>query len=80
MTQVSIRYFASLRDERGAAAETVDTDASTAAELYDRIAATFLFSLERYRVRLAVNDEFAPWDVALAEGDRIVFIPPVAGG
>ena len=26
------------------------------------------------------TDEFAAWDAALAEGDSVVFIPPVAGG
>ena len=27
-----------------------------------------------------VNDEFAAWDHPLRTGDRVVFIPPVAGG
>jgi molybdopterin converting factor small subunit len=31
-------------------------------------------------LRVAVNDEFRDWTVPLASGDRVVFIPPVAGG
>jgi molybdopterin synthase sulfur carrier subunit len=80
MKQITIHYFASLRDERGLGAETVETDAGTAAELYDCIAAANLFGLERSRVRVAVNDAFAPWETPLAAGDKLVFIPPVAGG
>jgi molybdopterin converting factor small subunit len=80
MKQITIHYFASLRDERGLAVETVETDAETAAELYARIAAINLFGLERDRVRVAVNDAFAPWETPLGTGDKIVFIPPVAGG
>jgi molybdopterin converting factor small subunit len=32
------------------------------------------------RLKVAVNDEFRDWDTPLAAGDRVVFIPPVAGG
>ena len=32
-------------------------------------------------LRVAINDEFCDWSQPLAEpGDRVVFIPPVAGG
>jgi molybdopterin converting factor small subunit len=31
-------------------------------------------------LRVAINDEFADWSRRLGTGDRIVFIPPVAGG
>jgi molybdopterin synthase sulfur carrier subunit len=31
-------------------------------------------------LRVAVNDEFGDWSQELADGDRVVFIPPVAGG
>jgi len=31
-------------------------------------------------LKVAVNEEFAAWDRELADGDRVVFIPPVAGG
>jgi molybdopterin converting factor small subunit len=31
-------------------------------------------------LRVAVNDEFCEWSAPLQPGDRVVFIPPVAGG
>jgi molybdopterin converting factor small subunit len=31
-------------------------------------------------LRVAVNGEFGDWEQPLAEGDAVVFIPPVAGG
>jgi sulfur-carrier protein len=31
-------------------------------------------------MRVAVNDEFCEWSQRLNAGDRVVFIPPVAGG
>jgi molybdopterin converting factor small subunit len=31
-------------------------------------------------VRAAVNDEFVAATTTLRDGDRVVFIPPVAGG
>jgi molybdopterin converting factor small subunit len=32
------------------------------------------------RMRVAVNEEVAPEDHLLAEGDVVAFLPPVAGG
>ena len=32
------------------------------------------------RFKVAINEEFGDWDAALADGDSVVFIPPVAGG
>jgi molybdopterin converting factor small subunit len=29
---------------------------------------------------VAVNTQFSDWNRALADGDTVVFIPPVAGG
>jgi molybdopterin synthase sulfur carrier subunit len=77
---VEVRYFAILREQRGLAQEKIATDAATAAQLYDELRAQHGFTLESDRLRVAVNDDFAPWRTALRDGDRLVFIPPVAGG
>ena len=77
---VEIRYFAILREQRGLAQEKIATDAATAAQLYDELRAQHGFTLESDRLRVAVNDDFAPWRTPLRDGDRLVFIPPVAGG
>jgi molybdopterin converting factor small subunit len=31
-------------------------------------------------LKVAINAEFGDWAQPLAEGDTVVFIPPVAGG
>jgi len=80
MKTVHVQYFAILREQRGAAQEELATDAATPAELYNELRARYGFSLPGERVRAAINDEFASASAMLRPGDRVVFIPPVAGG
>jgi molybdopterin converting factor subunit 1 len=80
MINVHVKYFAVLRERAGRSEETVATAAATAADLYDELAARHPFGLPRSMLRVAVNDEFADWSRPLGAGDRVVFIPPVAGG
>lgn len=77
---LDVRYFALLREQRGLAAETLATAAGTPDELYGELQARHGFTLPAGRVRAAVNDEFVPSSSRLRDGDRVVFIPPVAGG
>ena len=56
------------------------TSLKTAAELFDELAARHGLSLARSDMRVAINEEFGDWQQPLASGDRVVFIPPVAGG
>ena len=77
---VTVQYFAILREQRGLAQETLATAAATPAGLYDELRARHRFTLPGDRVRAAVNDEFVDSAAPLREGDRVVFIPPVAGG
>lgn len=78
-TRVVVRYFASLRDQAGIDEERVDAAASLA-ELYDGLAARHRWRLPRERLRVAVNGAFAAWSDTPADGDEVVFIPPVSGG
>ncbi len=80
MKTVHLQYFALLREQRGLASETLATSAATAADLYNEVRARHNFSLPSDRLRVAIDNEFAPWSTPLADGARIVFIPPVAGG
>jgi len=77
---VSIQYFAALREQVGLHEERVQTRATTPAELYAELRERHHFSLPVESLRVAVNDEFADWAQALADGDVVVFLPPVAGG
>lgn len=77
---IVVEYFALFREQAGTGREEVSTRARTPAELYEELRDRHGLSLEAQRIRVAVNDEFAPWNRELQEGDRVVFIPPVAGG
>lgn len=78
--RVHIQYFALLREQRGVSEETLETAATNARALYEELKARHRFSLPAERIRAAVNDEFIPAGAPLHDGDRVVFIPPVAGG
>ena len=78
--QIRVQYFALLRDQAGRRDETIETMARNPAEIYAELKARHKFSLERDRLRVAVNTDFAEWTQTLNEGDTVVFIPPVAGG
>jgi molybdopterin synthase sulfur carrier subunit len=80
MKHVTVQYFAILREQRGLREETLTTAAVDAAALYEELRARHGFSLPADRIRAAVNDAFVAANYPLAEGDRVVFIPPVAGG
>jgi molybdopterin-guanine dinucleotide biosynthesis protein A len=78
--RIEVQYFALLREQAGRARESLETAARTPAELYAELQARYGFSLPADMLRVAVNDEFGEWTQPLVAGDRIVFIPPVAGG
>ncbi len=80
MLTLHIQYFAILREQRGVAQEKLTTSAATPAALYDELRARHAFTLTGDRIRAAVNDAFVDAATPLREGDRVVFIPPVAGG
>lgn len=80
MIRVQVQYFAILREQRGLREETLETPAATPGALYEELRARHAFTLPGDRVRAAVNDAFVASDALLREGDRVVFIPPVAGG
>jgi molybdopterin converting factor small subunit len=75
-----VEYFALFRELAGCDKEIVETDAVDAAALYEEISERHSIGLEPGRMKVAINDEFADWTTSLSDGDRVVFIPPVAGG
>jgi len=77
---IHITYYAILREQRGCSEESIETACDTPESLYERLRAAHGFSLTRNQLRVVVNDAFQSWDTPLAPGDRVVFIPPVAGG
>ena len=77
---LQVQYFALLREQAGRNGETVTSGARDARELYEELRARHGLQLRPEQLRVAVNEEFADWSRALAEGDTVVFLPPVAGG
>lgn len=80
MPTLDVHYFAILREQRGLSQEKLTTAAATPAALYEELRTRHGFTLPGDRVRAAVNDAFVDAAAPLRDGDRIVFIPPVAGG
>lgn len=78
--QVQVSYFAAFREAAGVSSERIETDAATAEALFAECAGRHP-KLQRYTASLvAVNDEMSGWDAPLADGDQVLFFPPVAGG
>jgi molybdenum cofactor guanylyltransferase len=77
---IKVQYYALLREQAGRSDEALETGARTPRELYEELKARHPFSLAPEMLRVAVNAEFGEWTQALADGDSVVFIPPVAGG
>jgi molybdopterin converting factor subunit 1 len=78
---INVRFFAILREQAGASTLTVDTTAPDSAALYAELQGripglTFSASL----LRVSVNERYTDMSSPLNAGDRVVFIPPVAGG
>ena len=80
MTVIHVTYFAALRDATGFAEETLKTETRTAKALFHELTAKYRWPLSETDIRFAINDRYHPADTVLKEGDKIVFIPPVAGG
>jgi molybdopterin converting factor subunit 1 len=80
MTAVHVQYYALLREQAGCSEERVVTGAATPAALYEELRVRHGLTLARAQLRVAVDGEFADWQAPLADGARVVFIPPVAGG
>ena len=78
--KIHVRFFAVLREQAGRSALEVETAAATpaalSAEQQQRHSLVFPAGL----LRVSVNGAYADMSAPLSAGDRVVFIPPVAGG
>ena len=78
--QLTVQYYALLREQAGRREEVLQSAAATPAELYAELARRYPFTLAPGVLRVAINGEFREWHTPLSAGDAVVFIPPVAGG
>ena len=74
--QITIRYFALLREQRGEESETLSlTDSLTVFDLFVQI-----FGREPIGIRFAVNAMYVSSSHQLVDGDEVAFLPPMGGG
>ena len=78
--RVKLLYFASLADRAGCSEETRETAAANPRDLYAEVARVYAFTFAPERLRVAINGALTDWQRALADGDEVVFLPPVSGG
>lgn len=81
---ITVRYFASIREVMGAGSEAVQTRAATVGalreELMARNAAAANALAAGKAVRMALNQDMCAGDAPLKSGDEVAFFPPVTGG
>jgi sulfur-carrier protein len=84
MTQISIKYFASVREALGTSSEQLNTAASSVADLRGELIArggAFAQELAHGKsVRVALNHTMVEESAELIEGCEVAFFPPVTGG
>ena len=84
MNQITVRYFASIREAMGTGSESLQTAAATVgalrAELMAKSEAAAHALAEGKAVRMALNQDMCEADTALKNGDEVAFFPPVTGG
>jgi sulfur-carrier protein len=81
---VTLKYFASIRETIGQGSERVTTQAPTLQALRDELIArggAYAQALAHGRaVRIALNQDLCEESAALSEGCEVAFFPPVTGG
>ena len=83
---MKLLYFAWLRAKIGTAEETVELPAGVATvgallEWLKRRGPRFADALKDASVvRVAVNQDYVPWDHPVRPGDEVALFPPVTGG
>jgi molybdopterin synthase sulfur carrier subunit len=84
--KLTVRFFASLKEQLGKDAEEIDLPAGVAtvaalrAHLVKRGGDWQAAFAEKKLVRAAVNQEMALPAAAIKAGDEVAFFPPVTGG
>ena len=76
-----VRFFAVLREQAGCSAVEIESSASDANGLYAELQGRYPgLVFPAHLLKVSINERYAARDTPLAAGDRVVFIPPIAGG
>lgn len=80
MPSVTLLYFANVAEKLGKREEVRDVVAGCTPQcLRGTLKHDYKFEMFMH-CRVAINEEFAPDDQELKEGDVVALIPPVSGG
>jgi molybdopterin synthase sulfur carrier subunit len=77
-TMITIRYFASLREQLGKAQEQIEP--ATGMTALDAWKSANAGTFPPDNVLVAINQSYASLDSPIASGDEVAFFPPVTGG
>jgi molybdopterin synthase sulfur carrier subunit len=81
---ITLKYFASIREAIGQGGEGFSTEAATIKALRDELIArggVYAEALAHGRaVRMALNQDLCEETAALSDGCEVAFFPPVTGG
>lgn len=77
---ITVGYYAVLREARGCSEESMSITCNTPSELYAQLKDEYGFHLDESQLKVVVNEDFSTFDHSIQDGDHLVFIPPVAGG
>ena len=74
---ITVKYFASLREQQGKSEEILDLNEETSiAAIWESVTG----SNEAENVLMAINMEYVKPDAIVKDGDEVAFFPPVTGG
>ena len=75
---ITVKFFASLREQVGKTEEQIQfSDSLTANKVWNQVCAGKPFP---EHILVAINQEYASLDTLVNEGDEVAFFPPVTGG
>ena len=74
---ITVKYFASLRERFGKAEEVLAlSEATLIADVWENVSGT----TDSKDILMAINMEYVRSDAIVKEGDEVAFFPPVTGG
>ncbi len=75
--KITVKYFASLREQMGKAEELLTlSDATPIADVWNNVSG----GSSSDSILMAINMEYVKSDTIVKEGDEVAFFPPVTGG
>jgi molybdopterin synthase sulfur carrier subunit len=82
MSAVTVKFFASLREEMGQAEINVNADSlsEVMATLGQQLGIEKQRLLQQENIKVAVNQALMSGNCPLVDGDEVAFLPPVTGG